>query len=109
MLKTIARILVILLVAALVAGGLYALVQNTGASNPGFAARNRSFAPQTGANGAQQAGGFRERDREGGASLGRGLGGILISLLQIGVIAFIVVQVRNVLSRSRRSNLSEPT
>jgi hypothetical protein len=109
MLKTIARILIILLVAALVAGGLYALIQNTGANTPGFTERSRSFAPQTGASGSQQPGGFREHDREGGASLGRGLGGILISLLQIGVIVFIVVQARNVLSVSRRSKLSEPT
>ena len=101
MFKIIGRILVILLVAALVAGGLYALVQNGSTNNTAFASTrqfqsggtNGTFVPR------EQ---FGERGGEGRFSLGRGLVGTLVTLLEIGVIAFIVIQVQKVLAKPPR-------
>jgi hypothetical protein len=103
MIKITFRIIIILLAAALVSAGLYALVQN-GSSSP--ATRPESGFNISGANNAlrTQPGG-----REGGernfnnASLGRGLGGMLVTLLQIGAITFVVLQFRKTLSRPRRT------
>ena len=98
MIKTIGRILVILLVTALVAGGLYALVQGSSA-NSASASVGRQFDNRTltAANPGRQ--GEREHGFGGGASVGRGLGGLLVTLLQIGAITFIVLQVQKLLSK----------
>lgn len=101
MFKIIGRILVILLVTALVAGGLYALVQSGSSTSTAFASA-RQF-QSSGANGTlvprEQ---FGERGGEGRFSLGRGLAGTLVTLLEIGVIALIVIQVQKVLAKPPR-------
>lgn len=108
MFKIIFRILVILLVAALVSGGLYALVQYSGASN--IAERpERQFENQNSGQAGSQPNQFREHGGEHNAfSLGRGLFGVLGSLLKMGVIVFIVLQVQKLLAKKPRQNTSSP-
>ncbi len=103
MIKVTIRIIVILLVAAIVSAGLYALVQN-GASSARFRPE-RQFNP-SGANNAQvRPEGFRGEGRDfgGSASIGRGLAGIIVTLLQISAITFIVVQFQKAFRSPRRT------
>jgi len=104
MIKIVFRIIVILLVIALVTAGLYFLVQNN-SSNIGLSSE-RQFNPQQTQDGSRPAarGNFRGGDHEfeNGASLGRGLGGMLVTLFQIAIITLIVVQLQKILGRSRR-------
>ncbi len=94
--KTILRIIVILLVAALVAGGFALAVGNTSSATTGFNAEGgQPPAMTTGANGqstqqmpSRPEGGFG--DREGGASLG-GLLGIFGTLAKLAGITVIVL------------------
>jgi hypothetical protein len=101
MFKIIGRILVILLVAALVAGGLYAFVQNGSTSNTAFTP-DRQFASRNTTGTSAPPDRFRERESEGEFSLGRGLGGMLVTLLKIGVIAVIVLLAQKALAKNPR-------
>ena len=107
MFKTIARIIVILLVAVIVAGGLYALVQNSSTNRVAFAT-GRQF-QGSGTNGTfvprEQ---FGDRGGEGRFSLGRGLAGTFATFLEISVIAFIVIQVQKLLAKSPQKDVSRP-
>jgi hypothetical protein len=107
MFKIIGRIIVILLVAALVAGGLYALVQN-GSTNSTAVAPSRQF-QSSGTNGTfaprEQ---FGDRGGEDRFSLGRGVGGTLVTFLEISLITFIVIQVQKVLAKSPQKAVSRP-
>jgi hypothetical protein len=102
MFKTIGRIMIILLVAAIVAGGLYALVQNGSASSTAFTP-DRQFANRNTTGTSAPPEQFREHESEGGFSLGRGLGGILVTALQIGVITVLVLQAQRVLAKPASS------
>jgi len=106
MIRTAGKILVILLVTALVAAGIYALVQ---AGSANSAAQGRQFDGRN-TGGLARPEGFRDGDRgrEGGATAGRGLGGLLVTLLQIGAITFIVVQVQKLLTKPSQRNTPEP-
>ncbi|MCX6066590.1 MAG: hypothetical protein NT121_12675 [Chloroflexi bacterium] len=108
MFKIIFRIIVILLVAALVSGGLYALVQSSGTNN--LAERpEHQFENQNAGRTGSQPDQFREHGEERNAfSFGRGLIGVLGSLLKVGVIVFIVLQVQKMLSKKSRQNTSSP-
>jgi hypothetical protein len=106
MIRTIGKILVILLVTALVAGVLYAVVQS---GNVSGAADRPRLEGSTGNNLPTRPEGFREHDGETEASLGRGLGGLLVSLLQIGAITFIVLQIQKALAKSIRQKSPELT
>ena len=108
MFKIIGRIIVILLVAALVAGGLYALVQNGSTNGTAFAS-GRQFQSRNTNGTFVSRDQFGERGGEGGFSLGRGLGGTLVTLLEIGAITLIVIQVQKVLAKSPRRTISGPT
>jgi hypothetical protein len=105
MFKTIGRISVILLVAALVAVGVYALVQ-TGNTNSTSFTPDRQFESHNTNGTSIPRDQFGERGGEGGFSLGRGLGGALATLLKIGAIAFIVIQVQKALAKSPRPTRS---
>jgi hypothetical protein len=101
MFKVIGRILTILLVAVIVAGGLYFLVQN-GSSNSTAFAPDRQFQVRTinrtlGGTFAPPDG-FREHDSEGNFSFGRGMFEMVGTLLKIGVVALVVIAVQNGLS-----------
>ena len=106
MFKIIGRILVILLAAALVAGGLYDLVQNGSTSSTAFAP-DRQFVSRNTNGTLTPPTQFRDRESEGGFSLGRGLGGMLVTALQIGVITAIVFQIQKELARSSHSRASD--
>jgi hypothetical protein len=105
MIKIVFRVVIILLVAVLLSAGLFALVQNSSA-RIGFN-NQRQFNPSANA-GASSARpeGFRGegRDFRGGASLVRGLGGILVGLLQIGAITFVVLQFQKALKTPRSTS-----
>jgi hypothetical protein len=122
MVKTILHGALILLVAGLVAGGIYLFVQNGGMSmiggaagqaegfehgsgnGPGFA---RGNAP-SGAQGFPQGEGFRG-DRGGEDSFSvAGIGGVLMQLVKVAVITALVVAVQAVirLFKRRRKNAS---
>jgi hypothetical protein len=100
MLKISARILIILFVTALLAGGMYALVQFSGATaaaagpDPRLDGEQRLPPPE----------GFRERDGERGGegdfSLGRGLAGVLGTLLKIGVVTLLVLGAQKLLNKT---------
>lgn len=105
MIQTIGKILVILLVTALIAGGLYALVQGTGAN---AAAGGAQFERQNPSGSAGRLEGFREHDGGGEASMSRGMGGLLVTLLQIGAITFVVLQIQKALTKPTGRNLPHP-
>ncbi len=108
MFKIIGRILVILLVAAIVAGGLYALIQN-GITNSIAFAPGRQFQSGDTHGTSVSRDQFSERDGGGRFSLGRGMGGVWLTLLEIGAITLIVIQVQKVLAKSPRQTISGPT
>jgi hypothetical protein len=109
MFKTTGQILIILLVAALVAGGLYALVQSSGVNSSAVTPDLR-FENQLTGQRQPPPEGFRERggdhDGEGEFSLGRGLAGVLGTLLKIGVVTLLVLLVQKMLARSPRQTQS---
>lgn len=107
MFKIIGRILTILLVAAIVAGGIYLLVQN-GSSNTLASAleqqfESRSFDRNPNGNFAPP-NGFRERGHDGEFSIGHGIGGVIGTVLKMGVIVLLVLLVQKRLANlnSRR-------
>ena len=108
MLKIFGRILVILLLSGLIAGGLYLIVQHNpsalgiGDRPAGFEGRlhrnfdktnNGAALPQTFTQDTSRPAHFRagDGDFEGGASLGHGLLGITRSLIVFSVITLLVV------------------
>lgn len=107
MFKIIGRILIILLVTAIVAGGIYLLVQNGSSNSTAFTPNNqfggRTFDRNPSGNLAPPAG-FRERGHDGEFSIGHGIGGLFGTLLKIGVIVALVLLVQNGLAslKSRR-------
>lgn len=106
MLKTLGKILAILLVTAVVAGALYFLLRNTAAADPRFPAREGEFGSTPRGEGFRPPDQNREhrgeREGEHGASIDRGLVGVLGTTLQISVIAFVVIQIRRFLTRPRQ-------
>jgi hypothetical protein len=105
MFKIIGRILVILLVAVIVAGGLYALVQNGSASSTTLAP-DRQFTSRNTNGVSAPPDGSREHESEGEFSLGRGLGGVLGTLLKMGIVTLLVFLVQKMLAKSPRQTQS---
>jgi hypothetical protein len=109
MFKTIGRILIILLVTALVAGGLYALVQSSGANSSATAPEPRFSNQPTGQRQSPPEG-FRERGGDHGGesefSLGRGLAGMLGTFLKMSVVTLLVLLVQKMLTKSPRQTQS---
>ena len=102
MFRIIGRIILILAVAAIIAGGIYALVQNSSSGTSSDVRPEPQFANQGTTNGSQPQE-FREGDRfEGGASIGRGLAGVIGSILKISLITLIVLVVRKWLGRGNK-------
>lgn len=121
MLKVTARILIILLIIALLGGGIYALVQNSslGASFGRGDFGNRAFSGQAlaVARTGTLSGQTFSPNREGGEgrftfSLSRGLAGVLGNTLAIGLITLTVVLVRKTrmprLLHTRPVSLDQP-
>jgi len=106
MIQTIGKILVILLVIALIAGGIFGLVQDS--SQNSAASAEQSFSRQNTNGSRARPEGFGGHDRQNSASLGRRMGGLLVTLLQIGAITFIVLQVQKVLARPSKRKLPDP-
>ena len=89
--KTILKIIVILLVAGIVAGGIYALVENTTLFS-GIVSGDRQPPVMQNADGQSiQPMERPENGGEDGASLSRGFPGMLASLAKIAVITLLVV------------------
>jgi hypothetical protein len=118
MLKTIGKVLAILLVAGLLAAGIYALVQNSSlASAGGFPGRefgenrvrpenlNQGASPNTpgsptdGSFASRPERGFRGEHEHGEFSLGRGLAGMFGQIIKIAVITGIILLAQKLLSR----------
>jgi hypothetical protein len=119
MLKTIGRILVILLVSGLIAGGLYLIVQNnpsalgTGDGQAGFEGRlRRNFKqnnpgsalsqPSTESNTHPTRFRAVDHDFEGGVSVGRGLLGITRSLIVFSLITLLIIGFQKAFSWIKR-------
>ena len=116
MLKTIGKVLVILLVAGLLAGGLYVLVQNSSlASGGGFSGREfgeNRVRPENLAEGASVPGaptdgrfanrperGFRSEREHDEFSLGRGLAGMFGQVIKIAVVTGMILLAQKLFSR----------
>ena len=93
MLKTFGRIILILLVAAVVAGGIYTLVQS-GSSTNSFNPEPQFDRPTQ--NGSAPPADFNERDARGG-SIFR-LVGVFGTMLEIGAITLAVLFIQSKLS-----------
>lgn len=119
MFKIIGRILVILLVSGLIAGGLYLIVQRnpsalgTGDRQAGFEGglrrnfeqrNNGSALPLTSTGNNSRSARFREGDHdfEGGLSMGRGFLGITRNLIVFSIIILLVVGLQKLFSRASR-------
>jgi hypothetical protein len=115
-LKTIGRLLILLLVIGVVTAGLYFQVENGGSSNTGFDPRNEGgfdgreggVLPPSGVlQGNRPSHGRFEGEHEGGErgafSFARGFVGIIGNLIQIGVITFLVVGLQRLLARNGSS------
>jgi hypothetical protein len=92
MLKTIGKIIVILLVTAILAGGMYFLVQNSATLS-----RPEGERPALDSTTARPE---RFREHDGGhneASLGRGLVGVAGTLLKFSAITAVVLFIKNML------------
>lgn len=107
MFQTIGRITMILLVAAIVAGGIYAIVQKSGINNSGSSPDNQIGA-QNSAGGSQPEQ-FREHDGNREASLGRGLGGMLGHMIEIGIITGIVLLIQKALAQRKHPQVGNVT
>lgn len=113
--KTIGRLLILILVIGIVTAGLYFLVENGSSSTAGFDprfeggfdGRDGGGLPPGVVQGNRPPRGRFEGDHEGGErgalSLGRGLVGIFGNLIQIGVITFLVVGLQRLLARKGSS------
>jgi hypothetical protein len=106
MFKIISRILVILLVAAIVSGGLYALVQSGSAGSTETFPPDRQFEGRTFDRNPDGTitppDRFREHESESEFSIGHGLAGMLGTLLKIGVVTLLVLLVQKMLAKSPR-------
>lgn len=101
--KTILRILIILLVAALVSGALFLAVNNTSSSNSDFGGPGQPPALANGSGQSNQSRGEGGGDHEG-ASAGQGLAEIFNTLLKLAGITVIVLLIEkgvSLLTRKR--------
>lgn len=96
--KTILKILVILLVAGIVAGGIYAVVENTTLLSSILEEGRPPSAVQDTASQSSQPMERPEGDGEHSASLVRGLTSVLITLAKLTVISIFVLFVPKVFS-----------
>ncbi len=92
--KTILQILVILLVAAIVAGGVYALVENTTLVSSADAGHGQPPAMLNADGTSAQLMERGEGGGEHGASFTRGMSGLLVTLAKSGVITVFIVLLR---------------
>jgi hypothetical protein len=96
--KTILRIILILLVAAIVAGGFY-----LAANNGTIASNSEGERPaMTDANGQTIQPMDRPDHDEGGASLANGLSGVLVTLAKIAGITVVVTLIQKALDMFKR-------
>jgi len=102
--KTILRILVILLVAAAVSGGVYALVENSSLVSSSEA--ERGAPPQMTGTDSQSMPTRPEGGDEHSASLTRGFGEMLATLAKVSIIAVIILFIQKIPVRNfRRTSL----
>ncbi|MFT3895535.1 MAG: hypothetical protein QM730_28270 [Anaerolineales bacterium] len=101
--KTILRIFLILLVAAIVTGGFYLAANNAAIASNSEGER----LVMTDANGQTiQPMERPDGDREGGASLAGGLGGVMATLAKIAGITVLVTMIQKALVTFKRRNPS---
>jgi hypothetical protein len=108
--KTILHILFLLLVTAIVAGGVYTLVENTTlVSSDDDAGRGQPPA-MTNADGTstQPVGHAEGGGGEHGASFIRGLSGILVTLGKLGGIAVLVLLFQSLVARLQKRQIASP-
>jgi len=102
-LKTIGKIIIILVVAAFVAGGLYLVVQN-GSTNSATAFNNQQF--QTSGSTSQPQfrpeGGDFDGGHAGNFNLAQGLAGMIGSLMKIVILVTLVLFVQNLIANMKR-------
>ncbi len=109
--KTILKIIVLLFIAALVAGGFYMVVENTSST---AATDGRSFPPMDNSDGTrpERPEGMLERgghDNEHGASFLGGLAGVIGALIKLTIviaIALVVEKGINLLGKKRAASLA---
>ena len=105
MFRAVARTATVLLIAGTVAGGTYLLVGPAGPSMPDPQARFRAGSVDGrvghGRDGRREGRPSDQRERRGReeASLGHGIGGMLVTAVQIGAVAAVVAGIQ---TRSRR-------
>jgi hypothetical protein len=107
--KTVLQILVILLVAAIVAGGMYALVENTTLVSSSESEHGQPPA-MTNADGSSAQ--MMERSEGGGehgASFTRGLSEVLVMLGKLSGITVAVLLIQSLIARLRKRQVAIPT
>lgn len=102
MLKTLGRILMIILVTGVLAGGIYLLVERTSLNSSAFSPEARFEGQATGARPAPPEGFDREHG-EGEFSLTRGLGEVVVTLVKFGVVTMLVLALQKLLSKTSRT------
>jgi hypothetical protein len=107
--KTILRILTILLIGALVSGGIYLILQNTTLASDVSGGPSLDQMPATVDGELSQPPARPEGDTDrNGASLERGLSEVLVSLAKLTGITVIVLLVQAVIANLRRWKVARP-
>ncbi|WKZ47103.1 MAG: hypothetical protein QY306_14920 [Anaerolineales bacterium] len=90
--KTIFKIIAILVVASIVAGGFYLAVNNTSLATESSERGEPSALTNSDGQSFQPMG--RSEGSEGGTSLARGLGGVMMTIVKLAVITVIVLAIQ---------------
>jgi hypothetical protein len=108
--KTILHILVILLVTAIVAGGVYALVENTTLVSSDDAGHGQPPATLNadGTSTQPMRHGEGGGDGEHGASFARGMSGLLVTLGKLGAVTVIVLLFQSLITQLQKRKIASP-
>ena len=106
--KTILQILVILLVTAIVAGGVYALVENTTLVSSDGAGHGQQTTTLDADGTFAQAMGHGEGGGEHGASFTRGMSGLLVTLGKLGAVTVIVLLFQSLITQLQKRKIASP-
>lgn len=106
--KTLLQILVILLVTAIVAGGVFALVENDTLVSSVDAGRGQPPATLNADGTSAQPMGHGEGGGEHGASFTRGMSGLLVTLGKLGAVTVIVLLFQSLITQLQKRKIASP-
>ena len=106
--KTILHILVILLATAIVAGGVFALVENTTLVSSDDAGHGQPPATLNTDGTSTQPMRHGEGGGEHGASFARGMSGLLVTLGKLGAVTVIVLLFQSLITQLQKRKIASP-